>query len=63
MTLTEYIQKNKVDRKKFADLLDVDPITLYRWETGKRFPRNHIREIMKVTNNKVTANDFIGVAA
>jgi DNA-binding transcriptional regulator YiaG len=58
MTLTEYITKNKVDRREFAKLLGVDPLTLYRWETGRRFPRKDILRIMEVTKNKVTANDF-----
>ena len=59
MKLTQYIDKNKINRREFADLMEVDTITLWRWETGRRFPRNHIVKIMEATKNKVTANDFI----
>ena len=62
MKLTAYLNIKKIDRQEFAKAIGVDPITLYRWEKGKRFPRKHIQKIMEATKNKVTANDFIGEA-
>jgi len=59
MTLTQYLDKNRIDRNAFAKLMQVDLTTLYRWETNKRFPRRHIHAIMAETKNQVTANDFL----
>ena len=59
MKLKQYLDKYEINRREFAALLDVDTVTLYRWETGRRFPRKHILQIMEATKNKVTANDFI----
>lgn len=59
MTLKEYFFLAQIDRNQFAKEIGVDPITVYRWEKSKRFPREHIRKIMEVTDGKVTANDFI----
>jgi DNA-binding transcriptional regulator YdaS (Cro superfamily) len=59
MQLTAYLEKTKTDRKDFAALLGVDPITVYRWENGTRFPRGHLNAISKATNGKVTALDFV----
>ena len=58
MKLKTYLDKFSIDRRDFARQLEVDPISLYRWETGRRFPRDHIIKIMEITKNKVTANDF-----
>lgn len=60
MKLTKYLNDNQISRREFADKCAVDPISLYRWETGRRTPRGkHIAKIMEVTNNSVTANDFV----
>ena len=54
-----YRRQYGLSRKLLARQLGADEATLWRWETGRRFPRNHIVKIMEVTKNKVTANDFI----
>ena len=60
MKLKTYLEKYRVDRREFANECEVDPISLYRWETGRRTPRGkHIIKIMEATKNRVTANDFI----
>ena len=59
MTLQEYFKLSGTDRNEFAKEIGVDPITVYRWENNKRFPRDHIRKIMQATGGKVTANDFV----
>lgn len=59
MTLTEYLEAKSMTRQDFAGLVGVDPITVYRWENGSRLPVKHFAKIAEVTNNSVTANDFV----
>jgi DNA-binding XRE family transcriptional regulator len=59
MTLTEYFQTQPMTRQEFAVSVGVDPVTVYRWENGKRLPVRHFARIAEVTEGKVTANDFV----
>lgn len=63
MTLTKYLEANKITPLQFARQIGVDQITVYRWSKGHRFPRKHIQKIMKATGGKVTANDFVAETA
>lgn len=60
MTLTDFLTKHPMDRDEFARRVGVDPITVYRWEKGQRFPRDHLDKITKITRGKVTFTDFLG---
>lgn len=59
MTLSEFFQLQQMTRQEFAACLGVDPVTVYRWENGKRLPVRHFARIAEVTDGKVTANDFV----
>ena len=58
MTLSQYLKDHGVSQAAFAQEMSVDPISVYRWCKGYRFPREHIQKIMEATGGKVTANDF-----
>lgn len=59
MTLKEYFQLGKMTRQEFAAALGVDPVSVYRWENAQRLPIRHFARIAEITNNWVTANDFV----
>jgi len=62
MQLKEYRLSKKLSSKEFAERLGVDNSTLFRYETGARFPsREVLVRIKEVTKGKVTANDFVEV--
>jgi transcriptional regulator with XRE-family HTH domain len=59
MTLKEYFQTGRMTRQQFAAALGVDPVSVYRWENGLRLPVRHFGQISELTNELVTANDFV----
>jgi transcriptional regulator with XRE-family HTH domain len=59
MRLTDFFQQGLMTRQQFADALGVDPVSVYRWEKGQRLPVRHFARIAAVTENRVTANDFV----
>lgn len=59
MKLSDYLQRNKINRTDFALAMGVDPISVYRWERGIRLPVRHFARIAEFTGNEVTANDFV----
>jgi transcriptional regulator with XRE-family HTH domain len=59
MRLTEFFQLNSMTRQEFAAAVGVDPVSVYRWEKGQRTPTRHFARIAEVTENRVTANDFV----
>jgi DNA-binding transcriptional regulator YdaS (Cro superfamily) len=61
MQLSRYLSDHAISYTKFARLLNVSPITVYRWIHGLRFPSRHLSAIAKATNGKVTANDFVAL--
>lgn len=63
MTLSQYLEERKISQQAFAQQIGVDPISVYRWCKGDRFPREHIQKIMELTGGEVTANDFFGVSS
>ena len=62
MTLSEFFNQKHMTRQEFSAALGVDPVSVYRWETGKRLPVRHFARIAEVTDGRVTANDFVGDA-
>lgn len=59
MNLSDFFETGKMTRREFADAVGVDPVSVYRWERGQRLPVRHFARIAEVTNNWVTANDFV----
>jgi len=60
MQLKEYRLSKKLSTKDFSEKLGVNLSTLFRYETGARFPsREVLVRIKEVTKGKVTANDFV----
>lgn len=61
--LKKYLKNNNITQKKFAELIGVDKMTLWRYVQGSRIPKPKImQKIFELTNGQVTANDFYGVA-
>lgn len=59
MKLNEYIEKTKLEVDKLADSLDVTPMCVYRYLSGKRIPNKEVmNKIYDFTNGEVTPNDF-----
>jgi DNA-binding transcriptional regulator YdaS (Cro superfamily) len=63
MLLSAYLEQTGKTYSQFATEIGVEPTTVYRWIRGDRFPRKHLQDIAKATKGKVTANDFVPVAA
>lgn len=61
MKLTDYFKQSKFDTKKeFAERLGISQSLLTRWMNGERTPTlKRIPIIEKVTDRKVTLQDFI----
>lgn len=59
MTLKEYFQTGRMTRQEFAVALGVSAVSVYRWENGHRLPVRHFGRISELTNDWVTANDFV----
>lgn len=58
MKLSSYLSRNKISAADFAQKIGVEPVTVYRWAMGVRFPLHHLAKIEKATGGAVTANDF-----
>lgn len=66
MQLDTYIRENKLTDGGFAKLLGpgVSEWAVRKWRYGQRIPRRAQQmRIAEVTNNLVTANDFVAAAA
>lgn len=64
MTLKEYLEDASLSISQFAEQIGVDDSTVRRYLLGTRRPSNKlIVEIARLTDSKVTANDFLGIAA
>ena len=62
MRLDWYLEKNAISVGTFARDLGVHRTSIYRFMSGRAFPRPEtIERITTVTGGKVTANDFIGL--
>lgn len=60
MRLNQWFESNKTARSEFARALGVSRFTIWRYETGDRFPRPHyLARIAELTKGKVTAKDFV----
>jgi transcriptional regulator with XRE-family HTH domain len=64
MKLADYLTHTSTSRRDFAKSIGVSKETVRRYVTGKRIPEKEVMEkIAEVTELKVTANDFFGLAA
>ncbi len=64
MTLETYLEQSKLTRGQFAEVLGITSEAVRRYLAGTRIPsRSIMAEITRVTNGKVTANDFFEMAA
>ena len=62
MTLDDYLNKQGLSGAGFAELIGVDPATIYRIRTGRSFPhRSTLRASIRETGGEVSANDLVGV--
>jgi transcriptional regulator with XRE-family HTH domain len=63
MKLADYIARKRMTQEAFADLVGVSQVSIARYIRGHRIPRPEvIQKIHRVTNGRVTANDFISPA-
>lgn len=59
MKLEEYLKKNNMNGKEFAKLHSLNFKSIYNWLTGRTKPlKSHIALIKKLTNGKVTEEDW-----
>jgi DNA-binding phage protein len=62
MRLDHYLLKNDIEVSAFAKDIGVHRTSVYRFIKGLAFPRPEtIERIIKVTEGRVTANDFLGI--
>ena len=60
MELQEYFKKHNIDKKKFADEIDVHINTLNNWLSHRTFPGvNHVRIVEIATKRQVQYKDWI----
>ena len=63
MTLDEWLTRQGMEAKTFAEQVGVDKATVGRWRGGGTVPRPRVMaRIVAVTGGAVTANDFMGLA-
>lgn len=64
MTLAKYLELKKLSYAAFGRLCDLPRVTVRQYALGQRtrISEENLRRIVKVTNGKVTANDFYGVS-
>lgn len=65
MRLSDYLTKHKLSEDQFAELIGVNRSTVNRLKRTNQKPSEQtLAAIVRVTNGKVTANDFwLAVAA
>ena len=64
MELRAYLKAKTLSEAAFADLIGVKQSAVNRYCRGDRVPKPDVmREIMRVTKGKVTANDFVSSIA
>lgn len=60
MTLSNYLEKNKINKKEFCKILEIDYSTLFLWLSGKRTPSlENALNIEEITNRKVKVKDLL----
>ena len=59
MTLDQYLRKNYITSREFADAVKVSIFAVIKWRQGVRTPRSiSIRRIEKQTKGKVKPKDW-----
>ncbi len=51
-------KQHKMTQKRLAELLNVTPATVSKWEVGTNYPADHLTEIAEIFN--VTVDDLLG---
>jgi len=60
MTLKDYLQKNDIYYRDFAEEIGVSIFAVRKWLNGERTPRDRTKALIsKATNGKVQAQDWI----
>lgn len=60
MTLSEWMTENDVSPESLANMIGVHWATIYKWRSGRSFPRlDQIVAIRRLTKGAVTADDFL----
>jgi len=60
MTLSDYLNLNRITRAQFGKLIGAHPITVHRWCGGIMRPSwSRLSAIEAATNGAVTAADFV----
>ena len=60
MTLSEWMDAQKITAEALAPQLGVHWATVYKWKGRRAFPRvAQLAEIERITEGKVTARDFM----
>jgi predicted transcriptional regulator len=60
MTLREYLSKNGLTESAFAEMVKVSQAAVNRYCNGRMPQHKVLKVIVKKTEGKVTANDFMG---
>ena len=64
MTLTDYLNRERIPMAAFAERIGVSRQSLHRYTAGQRRPDwDVLSRIVRETNGEVTANDFIQLPA
>lgn len=62
MKLDQWLNNAKKSRAAFARALGVSRFTVWRYETGERFPRpEYLARINELTKGKVSPADFVAL--
>ena len=60
MTLKDYLQKNDIYYRDFAEQIGVSIFAVRKWLNGERVPRDRTKALIsKATGGKVQAQDWI----
>lgn len=60
MTLSEWFDQTKKQKREFAEEIGVTPQMISAYCSGKIWPtRDRLRKIAEATGGQVTANDFV----
>lgn len=63
MTLPDYLAEAQISQSSFAKKIGVSKQAVQRYAKGRIPEPDVMRKIALATGNKVTANDFFGMAA
>lgn len=57
----KYCERHNITLTAFAEGVEVNLPTVYRWLQGLHMPNStHLKKVKKFTKGEITPNDFIG---